>query len=173
MPLSSFGYMTEKKLWGYTILPLVITAVIVVAMAVFVWVYMLGYVGDKLAFDVNDWPKFLQYVAVTFQFVLKIVILYLMFTFLLRVFLTLFSILVIPFLSTLVERILLQEDVSTLKISNLEMIGYIFSSIVYNVKLLVVQTFFSLLLLSQQPLRRLRARRRIFGNDVENVGHLP
>lgn len=153
MPLSSFGYMTENKLWGYTILPLVLTAVIVIAMAVFVWVYMLGYIGNKLAFNLSDWPTFLQYVVITFQFILKIVILYLMFTFLLRVFLTLFSILVIPFLSTLVEKILAREGVSTLKISNLEMIGYIFSSIVYNVKLLFAQTFFAILLLFTGPLQ--------------------
>jgi uncharacterized protein involved in cysteine biosynthesis len=153
MPLSSFGYMTEKKLWGYTIFPLLLTAVIVIAMAVIVWVYMLGYIGEMLTFDLNDWPKFLQYVAMTFQIILKIVILYLMFTFLLRVFLTLFSILVIPFLSPLVEKILVEEGISTLKISHLEMIGYIFSSIVYNSKLLIAQTFFAVLLLFTGPLQ--------------------
>ena len=51
-PLGSFGYMSDNKLWGFAVIPLLLTLAIVVAMAFFVWVYLLGYISDKLAFDV-------------------------------------------------------------------------------------------------------------------------
>ncbi|AFM13371.1 EI24 domain-containing protein [Turneriella parva] len=152
-PLSSFGYMSDNKLWGFAVIPLLLTLAIVVAMAFFVWVYLLGYISDKLAFDVSDWPQFLQFLIAGLQFVMKLVIIYFFFTFLLRVFMALFSIIVIPFLSPLVEKILAKEGVTTIKISNLELIGFIFSSIVYNVKILVVQSIFALLLLFTGPLQ--------------------
>lgn len=152
-PLGSFGYMSDNRLWGFAVIPLLLTLAIVVAMAFFVWVYLLGYISDKLAFDVSDWPSFLQFLVAGLQFVLKLVIIYFFFTFLLRVFMALFSIIVIPFLSPLVEKILAKEGVTTIKISNLELVGFIFSSIVYNVKILVVQTIFALLLLFTGPLQ--------------------
>lgn len=153
MPLGSFAYMTEKKLWGFAVIPLALTGVIVAAMGFFVWVYLLSYIGDKLAFDVSDWPQFLQFMVSALQLVLKLIILYFFFTFLLRVFMALFSIVVIPFMSPLVEKILTAEGLNTLKISNLEVVGFIFSSIVYNVKILIVQTFFAVLLLFTGPLQ--------------------
>lgn len=153
MPLASFSYISDKKLWGYTVIPLLLTAGIVAGMTVLIWFGFLALDSRIPGLDISDWPKILQWLFAAFQFILKLVVLYFLFSLLMRLFLTLFSVIVIPFLSPLVEKILAAEGITTLKISNLELVGFIFSSLVYNVKLLIWQSFVSLLLLLTGPLQ--------------------
>lgn len=153
MPLNGFGYITQKKLWGYTILPLVVTGALVAVLAFLLWVYVLGVVSNALTFDVAHWPAVFRWLFHAFAFIVKILVMYLLFSFLMRIYLSLFAIIVIPFLSPLVEKILNAEGITTMQIKNSEMIGYIFSTIWYSIKMLIWQSFVALLLLFTGPLQ--------------------
>lgn len=152
-PLKSFTYLTENKLWGYAILPLCLTAAIAVLVAIGIWIFVLSNLNSLLDFRVDDWPAILRGLFYLIRFVLKIVILYLLFSLIMRLFLALFGIVVIPFLSPLVEKILQKEGVAIVTIKNAEWIGYIFSSIVYSVKMLLWQTIVAILLIFTGPLQ--------------------
>lgn len=153
LPIQSFSYISEKRLWGYTVFPLILTAAIVIFLAVLIWIYILGTLGEKLSIRADDLPKILQWLIYTFQFIMKIVVLYLLFTLLMRLFVSLFGIVVIPFLSPLVEKILQKEGFTTITIKNSEWVGYIFSAIAYSIKMLLWQILAAVILLFTGPLQ--------------------
>jgi len=181
LPLKSFGYLSENKLWGYTILPLALTAVVVALLAFVVWVYVIGHVSSLLDINADSWPAIIRWLFYLVRAVIKLAILYFLFTFVMRFFLALFGIVVIPFLSPLVEKILEKEGVTMLTIKKGEWIGYIFSSIVYSVKMLVWQTLIAILLLFTGPLQPFLnlffanyfLGRSYFDYVLELVGHPP
>jgi uncharacterized protein involved in cysteine biosynthesis len=152
-PLESFSYMTENRLWGYAVIPLALTAAIVVLLGAGLVVYLAAVEGSLPALNTQDWPAVVRWLVSILGIVLKIIVLLLLFALLMRVFLLLFSVIVIPFMSPLVEKILVAEGFTTLKISGTEMIGFIFAAIIYNVKLLIVQVFAALLLMLSGPLQ--------------------
>ena len=152
-PLESFSYLSQKGLWGYAVIPLALTTAIVVLFGVGLVVYLAGVEGSLPALNTQDWPAVLRWLVSILGIVLKIIILLLLFALLMRVFLLLFSVIVIPFMSPLVEKILVAEGITTLKISGTEMVGFIFAAIVYNFKLLIVQLFAALLLMLSGPLQ--------------------
>ncbi|GAB4439510.1 MAG: EI24 domain-containing protein [Turneriella sp.] len=152
-PLESFSYLTEKSLWRYAAIPLALTAGIVVLFGAGLVIYLAGVEGSLPGLNTQDWPAVLRWLVSILGIVLKIIVLLLVFALLMRLFLLMFSIIVIPFMSPLVEKILVAEGVATLKVSGLEMIGFIFATIVYNVKMLIVQMLVALLLMLTGPLQ--------------------
>lgn len=152
-PLESFSYLSEKRLWRYTIIPLLLTFGIVVISGVGLFIYLMHVEGSIPVPDTTQWPAILRWLAAILGVVLKIIVLLLLFALFMRVFLLLFSVVVIPFLSPLVEKILVLEGGETLKIGGVELIGYIFAALVYNIKLLLVQLLFALALVITGPLQ--------------------
>ncbi|MBX3723629.1 MAG: EI24 domain-containing protein [Turneriella sp.] len=153
LPLASFSYISQKKLWGYTIFPLILTAGIVALLSFVFWYFVLSYITSWLAVDASNWFFLLRWFYNLFQFIFKLVILYFMFSLVLRLYLALFSIIVIPFLSPLVEKILQGEGITTIQIKGSEMFGYILATIWYSIKMFIWQSFVALLLLFTGPLQ--------------------
>ncbi|MBN8222536.1 MAG: hypothetical protein J0L53_16585, partial [Spirochaetes bacterium] len=151
LPLASFSYISQKKLWGYTIFPLILTAGIVALLSFVFWYFVLSYITSWLAVDASNWFFLLRWFYNLFQFIFKLVILYFMFSLVLRLYLALFSIIVIPFLSPLVEKILQGEGITTIQIKGSEMFGYILATIWYSIKMFIWQSFVALLLLFTGP----------------------
>jgi uncharacterized protein involved in cysteine biosynthesis len=152
-PLESFSYMTQRRLWGYAVVPLALTAGIVVLLVAGLVIYLASVESILPGFNTQDWPELMRWLYKILGVVLKIIILLLLFAVLMRIYLFLFSIVVIPFLSPLVEKILVAEGMTPLKISGLEIIGFFFAALVYNVKILLLQLLVSLLLLFTGPLQ--------------------
>lgn len=153
LPLNSFSYISQKKLWGYTIFPLIVTAGIVALLSFVFWYFVLSYLTSWLNFDSTNWFFLFRWFFNLFQFIFKLVIFYLLFSLVLRLYLALFSIIVIPFLSPLVEKILQAEGLSTMEIKGSEIPGYILATIWYSIKMLIWQSFIALLLLFTGPLQ--------------------
>jgi uncharacterized protein involved in cysteine biosynthesis len=153
LPLNSFGYISQKKLWGYTIFPLIVTAGIVALISFVFWYFVLSYITSWLAVDSTNWFFLLRWFYNLFQFIFKLVIFYLLFSLVLRLYLALFSIIVIPFLSPLVEKILQAEGITTMEIKGSDIPGYILATIWYSIKMLIWQSFVALLLLFTGPLQ--------------------
>lgn len=152
-PLESFSYLGEKRLWRYAVVPLLLTACTVVLLGVALVIYLLRVEGSLPALNTQDLPTFLRWLVNVLGVVFRIVVFLLLFALLMRVFLLLFSLIVIPFMSPLVEKILAAEGVATLKTSGWEIVGYIFATIVYNVRLLLLQLLVALLLILSGPLQ--------------------
>jgi uncharacterized protein involved in cysteine biosynthesis len=152
-PLESFSYLSQNRLWGYALIPLMLTGAIVVLIGAGFVVYLAGIEGGLPTLEMQDWPTVFRWLVSILGIVLKIIILLLLFALLMRVFLLLFSIVVLPFMSPLVEKILVAEGITTLKISGLEIIGFIFAALVYNVKMLFLQLLAALLLMLTGPLQ--------------------
>lgn len=152
-PLESFSYISQNRLWGYAIVPLLLTTAIVVLFGAALVIYLASVEGHLPALDTQNWPAILLWLLKILGIVLKIIILLLLFALLMRVFLILFSIVVIPFMSPLVEKILVAEGITTLKIRGLEIIGFIFAALVYNIKMLLLQLLAALLLMLTGPLQ--------------------
>ena len=153
LPLNSFGYISQKKLWGYTIFPLILTAGIVAVISLVFWYFVISYLTSWMNVDASNWFFLLRWFYNLFHFIFKLVLFYLMFSFVMRLYLALFSIIVIPFLSPLVEKILHAEGLSTMQIKGSEMAGYILATIWYSIKMLIWQGFVALLLLFTGPLQ--------------------
>ncbi|MBS0616974.1 MAG: EI24 domain-containing protein [Spirochaetes bacterium] len=151
MPWNTFSYMTEKRLWGHTVFPLVLTAAIVVALGFVFWFFVLSYVDNAIKIDANAWPWFIKWFISLFQFIVKIVIVYFLFSVLLNIYIGLFAVVVVPFLTPVVDRILQSEGFTTLQIKNSELFGYIVATIWHMLKRLLWQIFISLLLLFTGP----------------------
>ncbi len=152
-PLESVSYLSERGLWRYAFLPLLLTAAIVVLFGAGLIIYLAGLEGSLPSLNTQDWPAVFRWLLSILGVVLKIIVLLLLFALLMRFFLLLFSVIVIPFMSPLVEKILIAEGFATLKISGIDMIGYIFATIVYNVKMLLLQLLVALLLIFTGPLQ--------------------
>lgn len=151
-PLSSLSYLTENKLWKYMWLPLLLTVAALFVLGLVFW--LLFFSGpSKPVLDIADWPTFVQWIIMALQFVIKIVVLVLLFSLILRIYLALFSIVVIPFLSPLVEKILQIEGMTTLKLGTLALVGYIVASLWYNIKMFFLQLIVAFLLLFTGPLQ--------------------
>ncbi len=153
MPINSFGYISEKKLWGHMVLPLLVTAILVAVISFLLWVYVFGLLSSALSFDVAHWPWIFRILFSAFAFIVKILVFYLLFSFIMRIYMSLFDIIVIPFLSPLVEKILISEGITTITIKNSELFGYILATIWYSIKMLIWQAFIALLLLFTGPLQ--------------------
>jgi uncharacterized protein involved in cysteine biosynthesis len=153
MPMGCFSYISENNLWGYTVFPLLVTAALVAVISFVLWVYVFSALSGWLAVDVATWPSLFRWLFSAFHFIMKIVLFYLLFSLILRIYLTLFAIVVIPFLSPLVEKILQREGIDTLQIKGAEIIGFIIGSIFYNLKILIWQLLISLVLLLTGPLQ--------------------
>lgn len=153
LPLQGFSYLSEKKLWGYTVFPLILTAVIVAVLAIVLWATVVNYLVSIMDLDLRNAPVFIQWLFSLFKFIMIIVLLYLAFTVLMRLFVSLFGIIVIPFLSPLVEKILAKEGLATIAIKNSEWVGYVFSAIAYSIKMLLWQTAVAILLIFTGPLQ--------------------
>lgn len=153
LPLQSFGYISEKKLWGYTVFPLVLTGVIVAVLALVLWATVVSFLVSILDLDLRNAPVFIQWLFSLFKFIMIVVLLYLAFTVLMRLFVSLFGIIVIPFLSPLVEKILQKEGLTTITIKNSEWVGYIFSAIAYSIKMMLWQLLFAVILIFTGPLQ--------------------
>ncbi|MBL8032396.1 MAG: EI24 domain-containing protein [Leptospiraceae bacterium] len=153
MPLNSFGYISKHNLWGYMVLPLIVTAVLVGIIAFVLWVYVLGVISNALNFDVSTWPWILKILFSAFTFIVKILVFYLLFSLIMRIYLALFDIIVIPFLSPMVEKILQSEGITTIQIKGSEMVGYILATVWYSIKMLIWQAFIALLLFFTGPLQ--------------------
>ncbi|HRP69651.1 MAG TPA: EI24 domain-containing protein [Turneriella sp.] len=153
LPLNSISYITEKKLWGYTVFPLLLTAGVAALLGFLFWFFLLSSITAWLQVDTVNWFFLLRWFYYLFEFIFKLVFFYFLFSFMLRVYLVLFSVIVIPFLSPVIEKILHAEGIDTLPIKASEIFGYIVSTVWYSIKMLLLQGGVALLLLFTGPLQ--------------------
>lgn len=152
-PIESIGYLNRNRLWKYAVLPLFLSAAVVFVFftLALIWIFSLDL--SALENVASNWHPLLQWLIAFLGIVFKIIVLLLVFIILMRFYLLLYSIMVVPFLSPLVEKILQLEGLESIKVSMLEIFNYVIATIIYNIKLLLMQLLISLLLLLVGPLQ--------------------
>ncbi|MBV6494177.1 MAG: Sulfate transporter CysZ [Turneriella sp.] len=152
-PLQGINYITQHKLWGSMVLPILLTAVLLALLVFLFWFFLFSQIGTWLQIDPTNWFFLLRWFYNIFAFVFKVVVFYYLLSLSLIIYFGLFGIVVGPFLTPVIEKILRAENIPVIQLTFAQQIASILAILWQTVKTLLFQGVLSLLFLLTGPLQ--------------------